>query len=243
MQAYYYTLTLGGVELPCAFRYPDTARYFGGYVREAPPAPDALALLQEDWDFWPQTGKPLDAFAEYSMFASAASTGLLMHGRCVMHAVAFRRRDRAWLIAAEPGVGKSTQIRFLQELHPGEFSVISGDRPVLELRGNGTVIVHPSPWNGKEGWYGADAAPLEGIILLRRGAENGVTETSVMQAAIPLYRCLFSSAETAEILQRAADFASELLRAAPAWTLTTHQVPDSTVLLYQTLFSGEAGDV
>ena len=150
MQAYHYTLTLAGIELPCAFRYPDTARYFGSYAREAPPSPGAFALLQDDWDFWPQTGKPLNAFAEYSMFASAASTGLLPHGRCVMHAVAFRRRDQAWLIAAEPGVGKSTQIRFLQELHPGEFSVISGDRPVLELRDDSTVIVHPSPWTGKD---------------------------------------------------------------------------------------------
>ena len=243
MPFYHYTLTLAGIELPCAFRFPETARYFGDYVTGSDASENELTVPQADWDFWPKTGKPVDGFAEYSLFAGAASTGLLPYGRCVIHAAAFRRQDRAWLIAGEPGVGKSTQIRMLRELYPGEFSVISGDKPVLELRSDGSVLVLPSPWNGKENWRGAEAAPLAGIILLRRGAENGVAETSVMQAAIPLYRCLFSSAETAEILQRAADFASELLRAAPAWTLTTHQVPDSTVLLYQTLFSGEAGDV
>ena len=237
MPFYHYTLTLAGIELPCAFRFPETARYFGDYVTGSDASENALTVPQADWDFWPSTGKPVDGFAEYSLFAGAASTGLLRYGRCVIHAAAFRRQGRAWLIAAKPGVGKTTQIRTLQELYPGEFSVISGDKPVLELRSDGSVLVLPSPWNGKENWRGAEAAPLAGIILLRRGEENRFEATPVKRAAIPVFLSVFSSGETAEILQQAADVVTAMLKSAPAWTLTTHQVPDSTRLLYQTLFA------
>ena len=239
MQSCDYTMTLIGREIPCAFRFPETAALFGPWITGPAKGGARVSVPQEDWDFWPTTGKPVDAEAEYSLFSDAASTALLPEKCCVVHAAAFRRQDRAWLIAGVPGVGKSTQIRTLQELWPGEFSVISGDRPILEAREDGSVIVHPSPWNGKEGWHGAEAAPLAGVIFLRRGEENAVASCSKQDAALPMYSSLFHSGETEELLKLAASMAAAVLTAAPAWTMTTFCVPDSTRLLYETLFSQE----
>ena len=239
MQSCDYTMTLIGREIPCSFRFAETASLFGPWITGPAKGNERFSVPQEDWDFWPTTGKPTDAEAEFSMFSAAASTALLSRKCCVVHAAAFRYRDRAWLIAGAPGVGKSTQIRNLLELRPGEFSVISGDRPILEAREDGSVTVHPSPWNGKEGWHGAEAAPLAGVIFLQRGEKNSVAPCSVPDAVIPLFTSLFHSGETEEILKLAASMATAVLTAAPAWNMTTFCVPDSTHLLYDTLFTEE----
>lgn len=241
-RAYTYSLELAGIPLAAGFQYEKTADYLGAYVKG--PAPDGEALKVGDWEWsiWPQTGKPSDAFAEYSLFVYAASTALLPHGRCGIHAAAFRWRDRAWLIAAEPGVGKSTQVKTLQGLHPGEFSVICGDKPILERREDGSILVHPSPWNGKENWHGALAAPLGGVILLSRGDENVIELLPAKKAALPLYFSLIHSGETEDLIRAAADMASAILTYAPAWQMTTHHVPDSTHLLYEALLSRGGND-
>ena len=51
----------------------------------------------------------MDAVAEFSMLSGGCSDALLPYSRFLIHAVAFRYRDEAYLIAAAPGVGKSTQ--------------------------------------------------------------------------------------------------------------------------------------
>jgi len=234
---YTYSLELAGVPLAGCFRFEKTTDHFGEYITS--PSADLEPLIVGDWEWsnWPQTGKPVDAFAEYSLYVYAASTALLAYHRCAIHAAAFRWRDRAYLIAAEPGVGKSTQVRNLQELHPGEFSVICGDKPILELREDKSIIVHPSPWNGKENWHGADAAPLGGVILLSRGEKNSIEPLTAPKAALSLYFSLIHSGETEENIRAAADIASAILNYAPAWQMTTYQVPDSTKILYNALIS------
>ena len=234
---YTYSLELAGVPLTGGFRYEKTADYLGDAVTGPAAGGEPLTVGDWEWSIWPQTGKPVDAFAEYSLFVYGASTALLAHDRCAIHAAAVRWRDRAWLIAAEPGVGKSTQVRTLQELHPGEFSVICGDKPILERREDGSILVHPSPWNGKEGWHGAEAAPLGGVVRLLRGEENGIEPFPVKDAAWPLYSFLIHTGETEENIRGAAAIADAVLSSVPAWRMTTHQVPDSTRLLYEELLT------
>ncbi len=233
-----YQLNIAGVAVPLACRFAGTPRLFGAYA-----SPDqggeAVFVEQAGWDFWPQTGKPLDAEAEASLFTTAVSDALLQHDRCIIHAVAFRFRDRAWLMSAASGVGKSTQIRSLQELYPGEFGVICGDRPALQLMDDGTVWVHPTPWNGKENWFGAEGAPLAGIFCLTRGEETRIARLKPQKAVLPLFPALISAYETKEQIRRLAAFEDQLLRRVPVYDYCNGGVPDSTRILYQTIFAGE----
>ena len=171
----------------------------------------------------------------------------MQHDRVLVHGVALRWKDRAWLICAPSGVGKSTQARFLQELRPGEFGVICGDRPVLEFchserseaeskNPSPTILVHPSPWNGKEKWCGAEAAPLAGIIFLERGGSNQLFSVSPKEIALPFFQQIIQSAKDAEMIRLAAAYETRLLNAVPLWKLVSHEVPDSTRLLLQTVF-------
>ena len=286
-------LTLAGMTLSCALRFPGTAAYF---PKPDPAAPrvggDPVCLSASDWEYFTGPSVELCPHTEYSFLTSACSEALLDYDRMILHAAALRWRDRAYLICGRSGVGKSTQTRFLQELRPGEFSVICGDRPILEFqtvapaicrqispchspacrdersssvassachseRSEGSaspqslplqgklsrpaavtdeVIVHPSPWNGKENWYGAEAAPLAGLIFLCRGEKNELTALSPREAAIPVYGQVIQLGVAAEKIKRSAALTTRLLNTVPLWQLSSDQVPDSTRLLLETLF-------
>lgn len=229
-------VSLAGLTFPCRLRYPETARYF--------PAPnpaarcvggDPVCLTDEDWQYYLSDGMEDCAHTEFSLLTAAFSDALMDHERIILHAVAIRWRDKSYLIAAQSGNGKSTQARFLQQLRPGEFSVICGDRPVLSFHDN-EILVHPSHWNGKENWYGAEAAPLAGVILLRRSEENAICPLSPREAAIRTYAQIIQTCADPEKMKKAAALVTKLLNAVPIWQLTSFQVPDSTKLLLETVF-------
>ena len=297
-------VTLANITLSCRLRYPETAGYF------QKPGPDAscvgtgsVCLSDDDWDFFLHDGAMDAPHTEYSLLTAPLSDALMEFDRFIFHAVALRWRDRAWLIAAPSGVGKSTQARALQQLRPGEFSVISGDRPILEFcpatpaprpserseesvssvpfhrnserseesvppssrhserseesaspvpersapvaahsvrhSADQSILVHPSPWNGKENWHGAEAAPLAGLILLSRGPENRLTALTDREAALTMYQHFLQSAWEPENIRRVAALETRLLRAVPIWLLESDQVPDSTRLLLDAVFPAE----
>ena len=289
-------VTLAGVTVPCRLRYAETARYF------APPDPaaqraggDPIYLSDEDWRYFLANNMEDCAHSEYSILTAAFSDALMPFDRVILHAVAIRWRDKAYLISAPSGTGKSTQFKHLNALRPGEFSVICGDRPVLQFchseqseesvppvptpqschseRPEGLavrhseesastsqschserseesaspvptaaafpvpeVIVHPSPWNGKENWHGADAAPLGGIILLRRGEENRLEAAQPREIALELYAQFIQTAADPDKIRKVAELETRMLESVPLWRLTTNTVPDSTRLLLESVF-------
>lgn len=238
-----FQFTLAGVRLTCVPRFSDTCHFFArdpsaSSAAEQEAAPP-VTIPQSHWSWLAEQGGVADAVAEYSELSFFCSEALMPFQRVVIHAAAVRWHDRAWLICGMSGVGKSTQVHWLQALRPGEFSVICGDRPVLEFQ-NERILVHPSVWNGKEGWRGADAAPLAGVILLTRGKENKLSPLPEVYAAVSLFPMLFFSGWDVERIKQAADYATRLIRAVPRWLLQTYQVPDSTRLLLETVFPAQA---
>ena len=246
-------VTLAGLTLPCALRFPEAAVF-------PPPAPDApraaidpVRLTPEDWAHYVRRGSAESPQSEYSLLTAAFSDALMDFDRLILHGVALRRRDEAWLICGPSGVGKSTQARWLQALRPDEFGVICGDRPILEFchcepetdatgaairpsAPEGPILVHPSPWNGKEDWHGADAAPLAGLILLERGDENRLVMLKPREAAVPVYTQVIQTTASETRIRQAADLVTRILRAVSVFRLTTFRAPDSTELLLDTVF-------
>lgn len=232
-----FTVTLAGRSFRVSARYAETASYFPAPDPEAPLVPGApVSIPETDWQEYLQSGMEDCAHTEYSMLTAHCSDALLAFDCVILHAAALRWRDRSWLIIAPSGVGKSTQTRNLQTLLPGEVSVICGDRPVLERCG-GAFRVHPSPWNGKENWHGAEAAPLGGLILLRRGPENRLYALREDEAILNLYVAFIQTSASVEAVTKVADLEDGLLRAVPTWLLVSDTVPDSTRCLVEGIFS------
>ena len=229
-------ISLGGIPLCCALRFAETAACFRNYLTQLPSADPPVAVPEPEWAYWESTGQRPSPYLEYSSLTGCCSDALLQHDRCAFHAVALRFRGRAWLISAPSGVGKTTQLLTLQKLYPGEFSVICGDRPILTLDSEQGPFVSPSPWNGKEGYHGAQGAPLGGLILLRRGEENAVLPLAPHEAAIPVFLSVIHTGETETVIRRAASFADRLLRRTPVWLMKSRDIEPSAALLYETVF-------
>ena len=93
-----------------------------------------------------------------------------------------------------------------------------------------------SPWNGKEGWHGAEAAPLAAVLCLERGGTTSLEEMSVRDAVIPLYSSLISQHADEQTVRGLALMTSAVLKAAPVYQYVNGGVPDSTRYLYHVMF-------
>ncbi len=248
----HFILLLAGIQLNILTKYPETIRYFKAFAPK-----DSVHCLavsdcddpiltcnditanifipEKDWQEYKSWGIIDCPHSEYSLLTEYCSDAILKYDCVIVHATAIRWRNHAYLICAASGTGKSTQTRWLQELCPGDFKVICGDRPILSFE-ESSISVFPSPWNGKENWHGADSAPIAGLILLERGEENKLVSLTTKEAILPMYTHFIHSAWDMDNIRKVAELETRLLQAVPTWKLTSHDVPASTKLLLESVF-------
>ena len=232
------TASLSRVNVNWSFRFSDTRNYLRNWIiPSGDTAGGSVGVSDSAFSDWASFGNPIDAFAEFCLLCQPTSEKLFQYNRCIIHAAAVRFHDRAFLISAGSGVGKSTQVRTLKDLYPGEITVINGDKPILECHDDGSVIVHPSPWNGKEGWHGAEAATLGGIFLLQRGDKNSVMPMKKTSAVSFLYLQIFQSFTSEKVIRQAGALTEKVLENTPVWHFVSRDVPDSTQLMYEAMLS------
>lgn len=230
------TIELAGIPLLIELEYADAYRLYRHFqVEESAPVCSRIFVSDKEWAFFEEQNISRNAYNEANLITAYASDVLLDYRRCVFHSVALRHGDDGFIIAAASGVGKTTQAKTLFELYPGEFELICGDRPVLQLLDDGTVFVHPSPWNGKEGMEGGFGAKLSKIILLERGDENQLFQVSKRDAVLPVFSSIIFTGRTEELIRKASVFENDLLNRVECWRLINKGVPESTQLLYNVL--------
>ena len=108
---YYYRIMIAGKELHYLFHYLETSRYFQNSIEEAP-KDNAICVKENDFNLWEEKWKyNACAPTEMAILPFRTSDYLLKDHRCVYHAVAFLYKNKAYLITAQSGTGKSTQLR------------------------------------------------------------------------------------------------------------------------------------
>ena len=170
-------------------------------------------------------------YAEYKSLILPTSAFLQQYCCSLFHAVAFLRHGRAWLLTAPSGTGKTTQFLNWRKLHPAEITMICGDMPVLELCDDGSVMVHSSCWNGKEGVGSFQSAPLGGLVLLEQGKENRIVPLDARQAIPALFEQFVSTYETEEQIRTVCALMDAMLSRYPAWKYINLGDDASTELL------------
>ena len=95
---------------------------------------------------------------------------LIDHDIVVFHSSSFMVNNKAFLVTARSGTGKSTHAALLKEYLGDKFTYINDDKPLVEVKDN--ITVFSSPWNGKERRGNNISSPLKAVIFLSRGVDN-----------------------------------------------------------------------
>ena len=116
--------------------------------------------------------------------------------------------------------------------------MISGDMPVLEKRGDGTVWVHPSNWNGKENIGNPVSAPLGGVVLLEQGAVNELASPDIRETILTFFRQFIASPETEQDILSLTGLMEAMICTVPVRKFINRGDDASTMLLRSTLMAG-----
>ena len=235
--AYYYRIKIAGKELHFKFHYLETIQYFRNCIEEFSDE-NAISVKKRDFVEWKNRWNAEScASTEIAILPFRTGDYLLNFNRCVYHAVAFLYKNKAYLITAQSGTGKSTQLKNWMQLYGNETKIINGDKPVIEKTNENTILVHPSPWKGKEGW-GDDSlspAPLGGVILLTQAKENKIERMQNWQAAIPLFSRFFYTIESEENIRQVSEIESCILDTVPVFHLSNVGDLASTQLIHDVI--------
>ena len=180
------TVVLAGIPVRLSLRSPAYAACFQPFWTEA----DPVAAVRVPEDALKEAAPHYEAGTtpeqvEYLELGPRVCDALLPYGRILFHGAAILWRGRVWVFTANSGTGKTTQYMLWKLCFGSEIKILNGDKPLLEFR-KGGILVHPSPWRGKEGLGSLDAAPLGGIILLEQNEENRMRRLLPAEAAGPL---------------------------------------------------------
>ena len=114
-----------------------------------------------------------DPFLERAAIQRAFAEFLLDYDTLLLHGSTIAVDGSAYLFTARSGTGKSTHTRLWREVFGQRAVMINDDKPFLQLA-EGQILAFGSPWSGKHGLDTNISAPLRGICLLERGAENQI---------------------------------------------------------------------
>ena len=181
-----------------------------------------------------------DAYVEFRALIGLTAKALLQYDCCIFHSVAFVWDEKAYLLAAPSGTGKTTQYLNWQRLFPDEISMINGDMPVLERREDGSIWVHPSPWSGKERLGSKVSAPVDGIVLLKQDHVNSISALLPGEALMPLFQQFLVRPDTENQIRALSRIMDQLLRTIPVWIFHNTGDDSSTIMLRDTLMGGKA---
>lgn len=139
-------------------------------------------------------------------------------------------RGEAILFTADKGAGKSTQAALWAAERGAE--IINGDRALLRME-NGRLTAYGTPYCGSSQIALNRAAPVRAVILLEKGTANRIAPCCGMQALLPLTAQL-----SYEFYQnaRAMDFALEVCRSVPVYSLACLPDASAVALLERTLW-------
>lgn len=228
-----YELNAGGRAVRYLLQYPGSERYFTEPLRPCPGGEYDLALTPGQMEFGRALFPPdtPDDWLEYKLLLTDTAAFLLRSAACIIHGVAFSWRDRAWLLCAPSGTGKTTQFAHWKRLCGADVRLVSGDQPIVTLEADGEVLVWASPWTGKERWTGVSGpVPLGGIIFLEQAEENELISAPLDDRAQRLLAAFMCRPDAVEEIRTLAALADAMLSRHPVWLLRNRGDPASALL-------------
>lgn len=224
------------IGIPCRFLFPETRLFFKNYILKRVPFTEPCIYLGSEemklfYDQYPANQQ--NAIAEIKLLIPLISDWISEQGRLLIHGVAFVYKEKAWILTAPSGTGKTTQYLNLDHLYGTDVQIICGDNPVLRFVADGRIMVCPSPWNGKER-FGSDlSAELGGIILLKQGKQNVISHPKPSDIVIPLLRQIMTFMKTEMKIHEVIEYERQIITSIPMASYTNDGSLESSIILLQ----------
>lgn len=231
------SVCLCGVNLIYVFYYSETKKYFEKFICKEDSDGEFLTVTDDLWERHRNVEEASisDSYTEFYALLGITSRALLKYGKCLFHGVAFLWHEKAWIITAPSGTGKTTQFRLWEKLFGDEIELINGDKPIIECREDESVWIYPSPWNGKENLSGTKTGKLAGIIYLEQSDRNEISRMDIRSSMIPIYRQFLYYGDYEEEIRAVGHMEDVILRNIPIWKLCNLGDEASAELTHNTL--------
>ena len=229
METQIYELNVGGRSVRYRLREPETKTFFTLPLQSCRDGAYDIFLTREQMDFGRTFFPPnvSEAWLEYKLLLGKTAEVLLRGSASILHAVAMSWRERAWLLCAPSGTGKTTQFVLWKRLLGDEVRLLSGDQPVVTMEPDGTILVWASAWTGKERWIDIPGpVKLGGVIFLAQAPYNELTAPEPGTFAKQMIETFSCRPETEADVRSFAALADGILRH-PVWLLRNRGDPAS----------------
>lgn len=218
---------IAGIRFQTDLTDPYTKQYIEDYRVAADTAPETLNITDADVEFEReiQPDAPVGMLVSIALCRKLSKRLLYRYQGIFLHGAALLYKGKAYMFVAPSGTGKTTHILLWKKCLGDQVAILNGDKPFMRLE-NGGITVYSGPWRGKEGFGMKASAPLGGVILLHRGAENTIRQAAVPEA---LQRLLVSTVfpEDAEGMTKMLDFMGQICRTVPVGILNCNMQDDA----------------
>ena len=166
-----------------------------------------------------------DSYYEFTALLEKILPILIDHQIIYMHGSAICVNGQGFLFTAPSGTGKSTHARLWRERYGEEIVMINDDKPLIRLINN-EIFICGSPWNGKHNLGNQIAAPLRGIVRLRRGNINEIRDLSKAEAFKELYLQTYRFKKK-EKMQTVMSLLARIIEQVPCYALSCNMDPEA----------------
>ena len=234
----YNVITIADFSVYYSFKNEETAGYFGPEICTCIDKPKRYITVPDNLIHrYIQANNCNYAYAEYMNTIYVTSNYLLRYNCCSFHSVAVSVNGKGFLLTGVSGTGKTTQYLNLKSLYPKQIKIINGDKPFLKFT-NDDIMIHSSPWRGKEN-YGSDiACRLAGIIFLHQSDHNEIKLLRGEDIAVKSLSMFLYYPDCEETIRKVCELDRRLLNSVPLWFFMNKGNLDSSRLLFQNILNG-----
>ena len=239
-----FTMEIAGLVVYVQPLFQSTKEYCRPYLTDKKPeffvnvTPEDLAfeqrmLEQEAIEEGLKIRKFTDPFLERTAIQRKVADHLLDRNTLMFHGSTVAVDGKAYLFTAPCGTGKSTHTRLWRELFGQRAVMVNDDKPFLRLTPHG-VLAYGSPWSGKHGLATNICAPLQGICLLHRGAENRIHRIEAKDIIAELYHQAHMPVD-AVLAEKTRALVERLTQMVPLWEMDCNKEIDAAQVAYDAM--------
>lgn len=181
-----------------------------------------------------------DEVGEYLYSGANFYRNLLDFGGMMLHSSAVVVDGKAYLFTADPGTGKSTHTKLWLEQFGDRAYILNDDKPAIRKEEDGW-FAYGTPWSGKYDISVDARAPVAGIAVLERGAENAICPFGGIPAIHAILRQC-NRPKAAEYREKLLNLLDQLISQVPIWKLQCTISPEAAQIAYAAMCPKEENE-